>query len=192
MNMKNMLVLLTTMLICFASFGQEEKDSKTVEFASEDGRLLTIEHFKMPFVPGIKECKTLIITDVVTNEKSGAFVITVTESNLHADPNYSCTLDKGEIKACIQSLNYITNDLLSTKPTEYYEVKYKTNSHAEIGAYYQYNKWNAYIQANTDMADSRITINPKNLKDLATDLQLALNLINEKTTQVKEIETIGL
>lgn len=163
---------------------EEASSSKTLEFMAKDGSLLVKEFYDLATIKGVK-CQVLIIKDIVANKKIGCLRLeTAYYSSYSSSPDtYIGTLDSDEIDACIKSLKYLKDNLLSQPADTYTEAGYKSRDKVEIGAFYSVEKqnWSAYVQTKSYTTRSMKFFDANNLDSLASEMEKAKELIAEKT-----------
>lgn len=148
--MKKTILLILLALVPMFIFAQEGKEteskSKAVEFSKKDGTLLRKEFYDIGSVKGI-EFQVLIMTDELSKEKLGALRIKTSYYSSVGTDDYVGTLDFDEIDACLKSLEYIQNTIITSTPATYTECGYSTKDNVEIGTYSSEKKgWVVYIQ----------------------------------------------
>lgn len=184
--MKKVLILAAVLLIGGLVSAQEEEksESKTVAFMQKDGTLLQRETYPLTNIKKFPaECEVLIIKDVVSGSKMGCMRI---ETSYYIgsgqSSNYIGTLDYDEIDACIQSLQYIMENVLPNPPAVYTEYRYRTRDGLEIGVYWSNGKqWQAYVQPKHYSDRSMKTFDPNMLPELISVMQEAKVTITNNT-----------
>lgn len=180
--------IVLSLFIASPVFAQQKKEeeassSKTLEFMAKDGSLLVKEFYDLATIKGVK-CQVLIIKDVVANKKIGCMRLETTHySSYSSSPDtYIGTLDSDELDACIKSLKYLKDNLLSQPATTYTEAGYKSRDKVEIGAFYSTDKnnWSAYVQTKSYTSRSMKFFDAENLDALAAEMEKAKELIAEK------------
>ncbi len=184
--MKKILLSVIFIAIALVSFSQEtttqpESQSKSVEFLSKNGSFILKEFYDVGKVGGVT-CQVLIMTDIKDNTKLGCLRLETSYSSSYSTDTYIGTLDLDELDACIQSLQYITNNLLSTTPTTYTEAEYKSRDRVKLGAYYNERKatWTTYVYT-TYSSRSCEFLDKSGLSSLIGIMQNAKTMIQEKT-----------
>lgn len=170
--------------IVFSASAQESKDSEpaskstTVEFLAKDGTLLQKDFYPLGAVKGV-DCEVLIITDVLDGTKVGCVRLETTYRSQYSSDTYIGTLDADELDACIQSLNYIKNDVLNTKPDNYVEFTYSTKDGVRIGAFYNQTKatWTTYVRTKSYTSRSAEYFSSDNLDTLISTLESGKRII---------------
>lgn len=190
MSLKHIIPVIVLMtLMVSPAFAQQKKEeeassSKTLEFMAKDGSLLVKEFYDLATIKGVK-CQVLIIKDIVANKKIGCLRLeTAYYSSYSSSPDtYIGTLDSDEIDACIKSLKYLKDNLLSQPADTYTEAGYKSRDKVEIGAFYSVEKqnWSAYVQTKSYTTRSMKFFDANNLDSLASEMEKAKELIAEKT-----------
>lgn len=188
--MKKILMVTLLTLLCGFSYAQEKKDasqessSKTLEFMKKDGTLLQREFYQLGKVNGV-ECEVLIITDVISKKKMGCLRLKTRyfSSSSFSSDTYIGILDYDEIDACMKSITFINESVITTTPTAYTEVEYKTRDRVEVGAFYQekLSTWKAYVQTKSYTDKSMAFFAASDLSQLLTFMGQAKTLIDEKT-----------
>ncbi len=186
--MKKVLLSFLLIGISIFSFAQEtpkepESQSKSVEFLSKNGSFILKEFYDVGKVKGVT-CQVLIMTNIKDNTKMGCLRLETTYSSSYTTDSYIGTLDVDELDACIQSLEYISNNLLPTTPAVYTEAEYKTRDKVRLGAYYNERKaaWSAFVYT-TYSSRSCEFLDSSNITSLITIMEKAKNLIKEKTNK---------
>lgn len=164
--------------------GKEESTSKAIKFLNSNGTLIIKEFYDLPKVESV-ECQVLIMKDIVNNRDLGCLRLETKyySSYSKSEDSYIGTLDFEEIDACIKSLNYIKNDLLSSVPTTYTEVEYKTRDNLKLGAFYGDKGWSAYIYTQGHTSRSAEFLNSSSIDSLISVLNSAKQMIIEKTAK---------
>lgn len=184
--MKKILLILLGLVLSFSCYAQDTDDDKSksvaLEFLSNSGSLMRKEFIELGKIKGVK-CQVLIITNVVTNKKVGCLRLETQyySSASRSSDSYIGTLDYDEIDACIKSVKYIRDELLSTTPANYTEVEYKTNDNLKIGAFFSEDKskWSAYVQTKGHTTRSLEFFNPENLTPFIEMFEKAKTTIAE-------------
>ncbi|MDD7456143.1 MAG: hypothetical protein PUK70_07870 [Bacteroidales bacterium] len=168
----------------FAQQKEEESASTTLQFMKSSGSFLVKEFYDLAVIKGVT-CKVLIITDVVSNKKMGCMRLeTEYSSSYSSSPDtYVGTLDADELDACIRSLTYLKDNILSKDAETYTEAQYTSRDKVEIGAYFNESKkkWTAYVQTKSYTSRSMEFFEAANLDALAAEMQKAKDMILEKT-----------
>ena len=96
---------------------------------------------------------------------------------------YIGTLDADELDACIRSLKYLKDNILSKDAETYTEAQYTSRDKVEIGAFFNETrkKWSAYVQTKSYTSRSMAFFEADNLDALAAEMQKAKDMILEKT-----------
>lgn len=182
-----LLAIAAIFLACTTSFAQqkeEESASTTLQFMKSSGSFLVKEFYDLAVITGVT-CKVLIITDVLTNKKIGCMRLeTEYRSSYSGSPDtYVGTLDLDELDACISSLTYLKDNILSKDAETYTEAQYTSRDKVEIGAYFNETKkkWTAYVQTKSYTTRSMEFFEAANLDALAAEMQKAKDMIFEKT-----------
>jgi len=180
-------LFLSLLLISFSAllFAQETKNepvsqSKSIEFLSNKGLFVLKEFYDLGKIKGIHiykdiysemDCEVLIITDIKNNTKMSCL-------RLKQD-KYVGTIDADELDECIQTLEYISNNLLSTTPTVYTEVEYISRDFVKIGAFY--NKgWRIVVYLSPN---SVFHLEPSEIANLKSVFERAKYVIRDKTSK---------
>lgn len=175
-------------LVVSPVFAQQKKEdeastSKTIEFMDKDGSLIVKEFYDLATIKGVK-CQVLIVKDVVVGKKIGCMRLETTHytSYTSSPDTYIGTLDSDELDACIKSLSYLKENLLSQSSETYTEASYKSRDKVEIGAYYSADKkkWTAYVQTKSYTNRSMQFFDADNLDALAQEMEKAKAMIAEK------------
>lgn len=184
--MKRILLLFLFIVSSLVLFAQEttktpDSQSKSVEFLSKNGTFIVKEFYDLGKVKGV-ECQVLIMTNIRDNTKMGCLRLKTTYSSSYSTDSYIGTLDVDELDACIQCLEYISNNLLSSIPLVYTEAEYKTRDEVRLGAYYNERKsaWSAFIYT-TYSSRSAEFLDSSNITSLISIMGRAKELIKEKT-----------
>ena len=186
--MKKMLLIALLTVLCGVSYAQEKKDasqessSKTLEFMKKDGTLIQREFYPLGKVKGV-ECEVLIITDVISKKKMGCLRLKTKYSSSYSSDTYIGTLDFDEMDACMKSISFINESVITTTPSAYTEVEYKTRDRVEVGAFYQErsSSWRAYVQTKSYTNNSMEFFAASELTQLLSIMEQAKRLIEEKT-----------
>lgn len=184
--MKKVFVLLLVSLMTITSFAQAEdkgnvSKSKAVQFMERDGSLLKKEYYNLGTVKGI-ECEVVITTDLKNNEKIGCLKLKTTSLGFY----YVGYLDADELAAAIQSLEYIKDVVLSSKPTTHTEVLYKSRDNVVMGTYTVANsfdnsyKWRVFVKPN-DYKGSFEDFNQKHIETFIEYMKKSESIIAENT-----------
>lgn len=184
--MKKILLLSMLLLsgLAYAQEKEEESNSKAVEFLSKDGTFMKKEFYELPQI-GIGQFKlesnVLIITDMITGYKMGCLRLS-TFSNLGGSTDeYIGTLDKDELDACIQCLELMQTDILTTKPEVYTETNYRTLDGVTIGSYYSNKTWTVFVRTKEYTSRSLTTIG--NVPKLIDNFKKAKEIIASKVEE---------
>ena len=188
--MKKLFVILllvftsSSFIIAQSAENKEVSSSKAVEFLKSNGTLIIKEFYDLPKVESV-ECQVLIIRDVVSNRDMGCLRLETKyySSYSKSTDSYIGTLDFEEIDACIKSLNYIKNDLLTSVPATYTEVEYKTRDNLKLGAYYGDKGWKAFIYTQGHTSRSAEFLNSTSIDSLISVLNEAKQMIVGIVTQ---------
>ena len=183
-------VLVSLMLVAFSVllYAQEtpkepESQSKSVEFLSKNGSFILKEFYDLGKVKGVT-CQVLIMTNIKDNTKMGCLRLETTYSSSYSTDSYIGTLDVDELDACIQSLEYISNNLLPSTPAVYTEAEYKTRDRVRLGAFYNERKssWSAFVYT-TYSSRSCEFLDSSSITSLISVMERAKSLIKEKTSK---------
>lgn len=179
--MKKILFTFIATLCCVGtSFAQ--KDISTCERVGElvyaKGTLLIWEIYNLPKAGNIT-CKTAIIADALADKKIGAVQISYTNPN--SGEKFMSYVHGNEIDNCIQSLIYIKDKLLPSRPTVRTETEYISKDSFRFGTIYSNNKWDTYVYVSDIEDDSYIRMNSTSIASLISTLQKGKTIIEEKT-----------
>lgn len=170
--------------VSFAQQKEEESASTTLQFMKSSGSFLVKEFYDLAVIKGVT-CKVLIITDVVSNKRIGCMRLeTEYPSSYGSSPDtYIGTLDADELDACIRSLKYLKDNILSKDAETYTEAQYTSRDKVEIGAFFNETrkKWSAYVQTKSYTPRSMAFFEAEHLDALAVEMQKAKDMILEKT-----------
>lgn len=186
MKAKVFILAIVTLFAASMSYAQqkEESASTTLQFMKSSGSFLLKEFYDLAVIKGVT-CKVLIITDVVSNKKMGCMRLETKYLSSYSDsPDiYIGTLDADELDACISSLTYLKENILSKEAETYTEAQYTSRDNVEIGAYFNDSKkkWTAYVQTKSYTSNSMKFFEADNLDALAAEMQKAKEMILEKT-----------
>lgn len=188
MKLKSLLlsfvIVLFTATPSFAQQKEEESASTTLQFMKTSGSFMVKEFYDLATIKGVA-CKVLIITDVVSNKKIGCMRLETTyRSSYNSSPDtYVGTLDADELDACIRSLTYLKDNILSKNAETYTEAQYTSRDKVEIGAYFNESKmkWTAYVQTKSYTNRSMEFFEAENLEALSAEMEKAKAMILEKT-----------
>lgn len=182
-----LLAIAAIFMACATSFAQqkeEESASTTLQFMKTSGSFMVKEFYDLATIKGVA-CKVLIITDVVSNKKIGCMRLETTyRSSYNSSPDtYVGTLDADELDACIRSLSYLKDNILSKDAETYTEAQCTSRDKVEIGAYFNESKkkWTAYVQTKSYTTRSMEFFEADNLEALAAEMEKAKAMILEKT-----------
>jgi len=177
------MALCTVMTFAQEKASEPESKSKAVEFMASSGTCLKKEFYDLEsvkttymLVTSTLKCQVLVMTNIVSGGKMGCL-------RLQTEDKYSTyigTLDYDEIEACIQSLTYINETLLPSKPDVYTECEYKTKDGVKFGAYYGSNEWKAYVYTKGYTSKSAIFCKKENIETIISILSTAKDMIAEK------------
>lgn len=184
--MRSFLVTLFLLLLATISFAQQQKEkelestSKALQFMDKDGACIIKEFYDLESIAGVK-CQVLIITDAVANKKIGCLRLETYSSR--TDDTYIGTLDFDEIDACVKSLDYLKNTLLTSVPKVYTEAEYKSRDKVSIGAFYSDSKkeWSAFVQTKSYTSRSMKFFDSETLEKLKEQMVKAKEIIAQKT-----------
>lgn len=186
--MKKVLFLSLFIFLSISVFAQVEKEagaskSEAVAFSSRDGALIKKEFYNLGKVKGI-DFSVLVLTDILKNEKIACLRIITTyfSSASRSSDEYIGTLDSDEIDACIKSLIYIKDNLLSIVPTTYTECEYKSKDGVKMGAFNdskEFGKWSSYVQTKSYTSRSAVFLKGEDIDSFIVKLTEAKQKINE-------------
>lgn len=184
---KVILLLMLSIFVSTTSFAQAqakdevpESKSKAVEFMTADGSFLVKEFYDLQKIKGV-ECQVLIMNNVVSGKKMGCLRLKTQYRSQYSSDSYIGTLDSDELDACIQSLEYIKNTLLTSAPSVYTEAEYKTNDGVKFGAYYNNKgKWMAFVYTKGYTSRSAVFLDVENIDSFIAIMQQAKSMIAEK------------
>ena len=161
---------------------EKESTSQTIEFMKKDGTLFQREFYPLGKVSEV-DCKVLIVTDLISKKKIGCQRLEIEYPSKYDSDTYIGTLDYDEIAACVQSINYINENLLKTVPTTYTEVEYKTRDKVKVGAFSNQEKgtWSAFVQTKSYTNRSLAFFAANDLQQLIVIMEQAKTVIEEKT-----------
>lgn len=184
--MKKYLFVILSMIISITSMAQDESvgnksESKTIEFMSQGSSLIKKEYYDLGKVKGVK-CQVLIITNLLNNAKLGCLRLETKYQGYSSSETYVGTLDYDEIDDCLNSINYIRENILTNTPSVYTETEYRTRDNIEVGAYYSESKssWTAYVYTKNYTNRSVEFFDSESLSSLAEIMQNAKTIITEK------------
>ncbi|MBQ8222119.1 MAG: hypothetical protein IJZ87_02040 [Bacteroidales bacterium] len=184
--MKNYLFVILSVIISITGMAQEKSvddksESKTLEFMSQGSSLIKKEFYDLGKVKGV-ECQVLIITNLLSNERLGCLRLETKYQGYSSSETYVGTLDYDEIDDCLNSINFICENILTITPTVYTETEYRTRDNIEVGAYYSENKssWTAYLYTKNYTNRSVEFFDLESLSSLAKIMQNAKVMIAEK------------
>jgi hypothetical protein len=195
---------LSLLLISFSAllFAQETKnepvshsksESKSVEFLSNKGLFVLKEYYDLGKIKGMEiykgihfemDCKVLILTDIKNNTKISCLKLETTDGSFSNKITYTGTIDADELDDCIQILEYISSNLLSTRPAVYTEVEYRTRDFVKIGAFYNDKtlEWKVFCFTESS-SNSGFYINPSEIANLKGVFERAKYVIRDKTSK---------
>jgi hypothetical protein len=183
--MKKSSLFLVALISCFIGFAQQEVKekslSKTVEFSEKNGVLLQKEFEDLGSIKGVT-FKNAYIKDLLTGEKIVALKL---ESSYYigsgSSVDYSGILDFDELDACIKSLKYIKENLITTIPQLYTEIEYKTRDGIKIGTYLaNKTQWKLFIQTASYSNKSIKFIELDQLDNIISVFEKSKQLLSEK------------
>ena len=182
--MKKYILLILSMVISATCLAQEESDkskSKTIEFMSQGSSLIKKEFYDLGKVKGIG-CQVLIVTNLLNDAKLGCLRLETKYQGYSSSETYVGTLDYDEIDDCLNSINYICENILPSVPSVYTETEYSTRDNIEVGAYYSESKssWTAYVYTKNYTSRSVEFFDSESLSSLAEIMQRAKMMISEK------------
>lgn len=175
---KTIIAVVTLLMLCNVSFGQvakEESKSKSIAFSAQAGSLIKKEFYPIGKVKGV-EFEVLIMTDILKNEKMGC--LRLKTSDYSSKDEYIGTLDLDEIDACVKSLEFIKDKLLTTVTENYTECEYKSKDGVKFGAYSEKTKWTAFIYTKSYTYRSASFFNSDELGDAIGKLNESKEKIN--------------
>ncbi len=193
-------LFLSLLLISFSAllFAQETKNepvsqSKSIEFLSNKGLFVLKEFYNLGKIKGMviykdirfeMDCIVLILTDIKNNTKISCLKLETTNGSLSNEITYTGTIDADELDDCIQILEYISNNLLSTRPAVYTEVEYRTRDFVKIGAFYDDKtvEWKVFVFPESS-SNSAFYINPSEIANLKSVFERAKYVIRDKTSK---------
>lgn len=184
---KILLSLVCAIMACTSVFAQTqakdeipESKSKAVEFMTADGSFLVKEFYDLQKIKGV-ECQVLIMRNVVSGKKMGCLRLVTQYRSQYSSDSYIGTLDSDELDACIQSLEYIINTLLTSTPEVYTEAEYKTSDGVKFGAYFNKGKWTAYVYTKGYTNRSAEFLGTDTINSFIAVMRQAKDIIAKKT-----------
>lgn len=119
---------------------------------------------------------------MLNDAKLGCLRLETKYQGYSSSETYVGTLDYDEIDDCLNSINYICENILSSVPSVYTETEYSTRDNIEVGAYYSENKssWTAYVYTKNYTSRSVEFFDSESLSSLAEIMQRAKTMIAEK------------
>lgn len=181
------LLLLLLLVVPMGLSAQEEKEqpskSKTIMFQEKSGvilekRFYDIEDAK---VQGVA-FQNIIVTDLSTGEKQGALRLKTSyySSALNETDTYIGMLDYDELTACIKSLEYIQQNVITQTPNTYTECEYKSRDGVTISVFSGKKGWTIYLQTQTYTSRSVEYIDIDKLPDIITNMKAALTQLQNE------------
>lgn len=172
--MKKMLLLILFLpLLAYSQEKEPESKSKTIEFTSKEGALYQKEFEDIGKVGGVS-FKNIYITDLIGKRVISALRI---ENSYYigsgSSIDYIGTLDADELEGCIKALNYLKDNILSTTPTLYNEIEYKSRDGVLIGAFSSKGSWTLFIQTKSYTQKSLTSIKVGEIDSLINNFVLA-------------------
>lgn len=182
--MKKVLIISLLALLSINAIAQnsenDKSDSKAVEFSSRQGSLMKKVFHPLGSVKGV-EFEVLEMIDELSKDKMVCLRVKV--YNLSSQDTYIGTLDSDEIDACLQSLNFIKDNVVTTNPSQYTECAYNSKDGITIGAFSGNKGWSTYVK--TKKYTNR---SAKYLKD--DDLPALIEVLNTAKDKVKELSAL--
>lgn len=189
--MKKLMLIVLAMICCHAAFSQDIipgyiTESKAAQLEGTKGLFLKVEYFKKKVI-AINEVEMIpaMITNIRTGEKT-PYVIVKTKEEGRPD-RYTSIIDYDEIPSCIEALEYIMNEEITSKPANDVHVFIMTRDALEIGATAEYLggsitgswKWKTTFTHGKYINTPRTDILAKNIKKVIEQLVSAKNVLDE-------------
>ena len=158
--MKKLLLFVLALVCCQAAFSQDivpgyVTESKAAQLEGTKGAFLKIENFKKSVI-GLGEVEIIpsMITDIRTGEKTPYIIVKTKEEGTPV--RYTSVIDYDEIPSCIEALEYIMTNEITSKPTNDVHVFILTRDNLEIGAI-----WDSYLWWRTSFTHVKYVGNPR-------------------------------
>lgn len=168
--MKRILLLALFLLSLNQGFSQDKEviktksESKIEAFSSETGSLIEKSNTEVGKL-GSVTIKASTITNLLSNNKTKGLRIEKTNTSKYGG-DYINFLDEDEIEAVIKSID-ILKEKVTTTPSTYVEIIFRSRSGFEFGAYYS-SEWKYFIQIDRYKSDSMYFIGSKDVQDFET------------------------
>lgn len=104
-------------------------------------KLVSVERYKMPTIPGTDETNCAIVTDIVSNKKLGAIEVYYTGEY----SSYSGWIDLTEIDPMINCLNYAKKAIKENKYKVNTNIIYESPCDVMICPYFDEEKWQLIV-----------------------------------------------
>lgn len=182
--MKKLVLLAAFALSSFiGTYAQEESTkeyeskSKAVAFMDKDGTLIKKEVYELEGenIRGLS-FENIVLTDVITQEKTAAMRITTfnyTQAFRNTE-EFIGTLDYDELDACIQSMEYIQNNMVNDTPSVYTECGYQSRDGLSITAFWSSkNKWRLAVKTKKYISRSQTFISIDKLPQIIEKMKSA-------------------
>lgn len=183
-------ILLTTAVIisCFIVNAQEKSEVKALEFSSRSGALIKKEFYEIGELnKGDIKFDVLMFHDVIDGKSEGLLRVTTSRYTSIGEREFSGSLNYDELDGCIQSMQYIKNNIINTTPETYTEYIYRTVDGVKIGAYWSKgkneSKWVVFIQSKTVSDDSMRTIS-------VSDIDIVVDLLKNSKSKMEQLLNI--
>ena len=189
-TMKQIILLLTLIIFSLNTFAQEEKPaskSKAILFQQKEGSLLKREFYDVEGKKVGVGFQALVVTDEITAEKIGALRIKTYyySSALKNSETFIGTLDSDELDACIKSLEYMSETIITQTPNTYTECEYKYRDGVSITVFSTSDntKWQIAIQTKSYTNRSTSYLKISSLPEIINYLKNGQQLLKEKLSR---------
>lgn len=185
--MKKLMLIVLAMIYCHAAYSQDiipgyVTESKAAQLEETKGLFLKVEYFKKKVI-AINEVEMIpaMITNIRTGEKTPYVIVKTKEEGTPL--RYASIIDYDEIQSCIEALEYIMKEEITSKPANEVHVFIMTRDALEIGATAELlggsRKWKTTFTHGKYTGNPRTDILAKNIKKVIEQLVSAKEVLDE-------------
>lgn len=175
-------IIIAFFLISISTFAQEmskpsEYRSKVSEFQEKKGLLYKKVSGESAY--SSKGMYTVRLTPfILTDIRSGSSQPFV-EIWFNSDSGYTSHIDGDEINSCIEAIDYILSNEMSTSPSNEMEIGIVTREGVGLGAVYVSGKWYAYVRQLRYGTNPEIRLDAAQLRTIMYVLKNSLTFFEE-------------
>ena len=181
--MRRIVLIVLAMIYYQAAYSQDiipgyVTESKAAQLEGAKGAFLKIENFKKSVI-GLGEVEIIpsMITNIRTGEKTPYIIV---NTKREGSPNYYASIiDYDEIPSCIEALEYIMNNEITSKPENKVHVFIMTRDGLEIGAIWDSSWWRTMFTHGKYIDNPITDISAKNIKKVIEMLKSGKEVLDE-------------